>query len=421
MDGLIQQAAEKAFASFDPANYVIYLAAKGRDDDALAAAEVAVRRHAEAAGIYTIWAGFDGNRRRALQRATLSIDLAPKFMVSWMEASSASQDLGHDEAMLAFARRLLTSRIEDQIPEQRSGFGLVMSEGRIRVDAAAGDYSHLKGDSLGSDPSVPGQLRVGASAAAGLHDTQGAERNLSLAALTIAPPSRDVVLVVRSREAEGNEDWPAALTSAQALVRLQEQARAEAPSAGVVANRLGFELDTRDRPWLAYALAMNGRAAEARALIAGAPLDCYLCVRVRGLVAAAAGDAAGADRWFAEAIRQGPSLPRAHLEWGRVRLARGDTAGAAAEFQQAQSLGPNFADPLEAFGEALAAREDLAGAVAKYALAARIAPRWGRLHLKWAESLARQGKTDEARRHLGLARSLYLSAPDRAELTAQRI
>ena len=38
LDGLVQQASEKAFAAFDPTNYVLYLLGSGRDDDALAAA-----------------------------------------------------------------------------------------------------------------------------------------------------------------------------------------------------------------------------------------------------------------------------------------------------------------------------------------------------------------------------------------------
>jgi Flp pilus assembly protein TadD len=421
MDGLLQLAAEKAFAAFDPGNFVLYLNGKGREDEALAAAQDAVLHNASAAAVYTIWAGFDGDRRRALERAKLSTELEPKSMVAWMEAAGASQHLGHDEAMLAYARRSLKSRIEDQIPSQRGGFGLVMSIGRTRIDGATGDFSHLESDSLGMGSSIPLRLVAGAQAAAGLHDAAGVERNLARALLSSAPPGQDMLLATRWQAAAANGDWPAALAAADALVRLREQARAAAPAGGVTANRLGFELETRDRPWLAYAEAMNGRAAEAQALIAGTPLDCYLCIRTRGLVAAAAGDGTGADRWFAEAVRQGPSLPLAHLEWGRVKLARGDVGGAAAEFQKAQALGPHFADPLEASGEALAARKDFAGAAAKYALAAGIAPRWGHLHLKWAEALASAGRADDARMHLRTAAGLGLSAPDRAELAAQRL
>jgi hypothetical protein len=44
------------------------------------------------------------------------------------------------------------------------------------------------------------------------------------------------------------------------------------------------------------------------------------------------------------------------------------------------------------------------------------APQWGRNQLKWGESLLRAGHEHQARTHLALARDLYLSASERAEL-----
>ena len=71
--------------------------------------------------------------------------------------------------------------------------------------------------------------------------------------------------------------------------------------------------------WLleARALIQLGRVDEAAALIAQTPLDCYTCVRVRGLVEEARGRCTAAQRWYAEAARQGPRLAPAFADWGR--------------------------------------------------------------------------------------------------------
>lgn len=105
----------------------------------------------------------------------------------------------------------------------------------------------------------------------------------------------------------------------------------------------------------AEALAHLGRIAEAEALIATTPRDCYPCLIVRGEVAELAGDRPRADRWFAEAASQGPSLAFAELQWGQAKLARGDATGALALSSTAARKAPRFADPIELQGEALLA------------------------------------------------------------------
>jgi tetratricopeptide (TPR) repeat protein len=132
-------------------------------------------------------------------------------------------------------------------------------------------------------------------------------------------------------------------------------------------------------------------------------------------VAAASGDHEAADRWFAEAVRQGPSQPFAYAEWGRAKLARGDLDGAIRLFREAQKRGSRWADPLKWEADALAARSDHQTAVRRYALAAQRAPRWGALHLAWGRSLAALGRTDEAQTKWAEAARLDLSAADRAE------
>jgi tetratricopeptide (TPR) repeat protein len=171
---------------------------------------------------------------------------------------------------------------------------------------------------------------------------------------------------------------------------------------------------TRVQPRLAHAVARQGRHAEAAALIADTPLDCFWCVLNRGWVAALAGDADMADRWFAEAVRQGPSLPEAYSEWGEAKLLRGDTTGAIQLFGEARRRGPRWADPIKFEGDALARRGDHRAALRRYEDALERAPRWGAAHLAAGRSLQALGRGDQARARYEQAVQLDLSAADRA-------
>jgi tetratricopeptide (TPR) repeat protein len=172
-------------------------------------------------------------------------------------------------------------------------------------------------------------------------------------------------------------------------------------------------------PMEAIALAHAGFVAQARSLAAATPADCVFCLRARGQTAALAGDAAGADRAFAEALRQAPSLPFAYAEWGEAKLARGDVTGALALFRRAREKGPRWADAAKLEGDALARMGKPREAAGAYAAAAELAPRWGGLHLKWGEALARLGQADSARAMFRAAGAMDLSAADRAELAAR--
>ena len=151
-------------------------------------------------------------------------------------------------------------------------------------------------------------------------------------------------------------------------------------------------------------------------MIGPSSTDCYLCLRVRGQIAAAQQDWPGAARWFAQAARQAPALPLAYADWGEMLLARGDPDGAVAKLAIAHANGPQFADALELWGEALMRKGDYAGAVLKFTWADRLAPRWGRNHLRWGEAMARLGRADEAKAQWRTAAGLDLSIADRAEL-----
>jgi tetratricopeptide (TPR) repeat protein len=204
-------------------------------------------------------------------------------------------------------------------------------------------------------------------------------------------------------------DWRAALADARAS---DDWLKAGTAKHGVY----GFMRPVFVVPLEALALARTGDVARAEALIATTPADCYLCARVRGQIAAAKKDWPTAARWFAEAVRLGPSIPFAYSEGGAMLLAKGDAVAAIAQFKLANAKGSHFADPLELWGEALMAQNRSDLALAKFEDADRYAPRWGHLHLKWGEALYYAGRKDEARKEFAVAAGLELSRADRAAL-----
>jgi tetratricopeptide (TPR) repeat protein len=283
-----------------------------------------------------------------------------------------------------------------------------MAKGRSTTHEAVGDFTALAADLKARDLTLAGRYAASARVAAGLHDMAVARRQLAFA--VVSDPTGRATLTARWRVDVAAGDWPSALNDAKALVALQAP-----PSDPDWADQAAWTA-TLYRPQQAYASAMAGDLVQARTLIIDAPMDCYLCAWTRGRIAAASGDAAGADLWFGEAVRQAPRLPMAYLQWGQALLARGDAAGAAVRFAVAHDLGLRYADPLELWGEALMRQGDFRDAVLRFGEASRLAPRWGRNHLLWGEALERLHRTAQAREQLKAAAQLELSAAERSDL-----
>ena len=241
----------------------------------------------------------------------------------------------------------------------------------------------------------------------GLHQPGDSRREVPLMQRATRTPERaeSFRTALMLKAAAEEENWPDLLQTIATGSTNPTQALMDAPTTDV---------------WKALALARMGRMPEALALAASLPGDCYRCLRVRGEIAEAARDRPGADRWFAEAVRQAPALPFAQTDWCRVKLARGDADGALRLARDAHEKTKDFADPLELWGEALLAKGDHAGAAAKLAEAAPLAPGWGRLHLKWGEALSKGGKAAEARVQFWAAAALDLTPTERTELAAQK-
>ncbi len=417
IEPLMQQAAEEVFAVLDPANYSNYLSMQGHHDEALQVAQryarsagLAALPQSERANAYSLLGDKDPDRRRALAEALVAIDQDPRVMFGWFEAAAASFDLGHDQAMVDFGRQVFTKKLADQAPAERAAYPIVTSITHINIDRALGDYSAVERDFAALVRAAPywydlsDQYANSAQAAALLHDESRSREDLARALVT---GSLDVlVLTARWSVSASAGDWSQALAAAQALAAGDHAAaaatgaspsfgRGAPPSSAAFPVSSALAIANRYRPWLAYAEAMTGDTASATTLIAQTPTDCYLCVRTRAKVAAAAGDAATADRWFAEAVRQAPDLPSAYYEWGEALFARGDLTGAAREFSLAHAKGPHFADPLKAWGDVLVKQGHFEQALAKYDEALKYASNW--TALRAARNAAANAETAAAR------------------------
>jgi tetratricopeptide (TPR) repeat protein len=134
-------------------------------------------------------------------------------------------------------------------------------------------------------------------------------------------------------------------------------------------------------PLLAEAYARLGRVAAAEAVLTGIGADVYDGWRARGRVATLHQDFHNGQKALAEALRQGPSIPRAYNDWGELLATKGDLAGAMARFAEANQRGPHWADPLKAWGDVLAKQGHAREALAKYDQAIKYAPNWAALKL----------------------------------------
>jgi len=419
LDGLEQQAAERVFADVDPSNYILYLDAMSREKEAYAAithfaqTETDVTRKS---GFMSLWAvmtrAVTGDVELANARARYALALNPRMVVAHRELMIGNHLLGHDEDAYAEARVVAIAR-EGDVPPTMQGHAFVQFVGAARFerDADTGDFQQAR-----VEPcfycSVPDTLLYHADDSARAHDLWQSRADLA-AALATGNVSPAILSRTRTFMDMAVGNWPAAVIDAKAY--------GDALMAGGGSPRFALlHYQTLAAPLRADALAQNSDFGEAQKIIDATARDCYHCVRTRGVIDALQKNWSGGASWFAEAVRQGPSLPFAYLDWGEMLLREGDIEGAIAKFEAAHRKGPHFADPLELWGEALIAKNRSDLALAKFSEASKYAPNWGRMHLKWGEALLWSGNRAEANKQFDIATHLDLSAADKAALARVR-
>ena len=426
LDAMIGQAAEGLVRHTQPYRYTVFLMHRGRYDEA---GEILARLARsgpvrERAWAYVNWGVVslvrDGDLAEAERKERAALRLNPDLAMAHDNLSGQEVALGHDESAMNHLKAeyaALRSHRGGELAEAVQPVLLAWS--KTRLAEALGDYLQGARDAhafqlLADYQGISSAALLNEAAALALaHDVAGARR--LLAGADAAPGQAAFQqsfewgsnLLPEVAEDYVLDDWPAMTR------RLSALGAAPGFTLGPTALR------TYVAPWLAYATAKSGNPAAGEALIAAAPADCYLCLRIRGKLAADRGEWAAARAWFDLATRQAPSLPFAWADWGEMLSAKGDPRGAASMFERAHRNGPGYAEPLERWGELMIGAGDLHGAVRKFEAASALAPRWGRLNLKWGDALDRLGRRGAATAKWREALTMDLSPADRATLTAR--
>jgi len=430
---LMQQAAEKIYRHTQPYRYAVYLEQLGPDRraevrevlDGLAAGGSLRERIWAHIGLSTFYGFLEGNEAQSIAECEKALALDPDFALAYDDLDLSQGNLGHDEAALAAARavvRVLQSNADIEMSDRSRAVALLSAQSDVAFalnDFAASRAFNQRQALL---PDYAGSVEGGRE---GVVEDLALEHDpaAALAAWRALPAAVDDVQQGQRSETKivvdywlGN--WSAAAAGGPPLEALMQKAIRGAGASPTFVRQL---LSVQTWPYVAGAMAFAGDVTGARTLIATTPLDCYACLRSRAQIETAARNWRGADRWFAAATAQGPSIPIGWSQWGGSKLLRGDLAGAIAKFAIAHDKGPHFADPLEMWGEALIAQNRSDLALAKFAEAVKFAPNWGRLHLKWGEALLWSGDRDGAAKQFAQAAALSLTQAERAQLARVRI
>lgn len=420
LDLLIRRAAEQVLAQTEPYRYAVYLSAQNKQDEALAVAEGLALNGSptDRAWGFAMWSRLLASRgdfAGAATKARRSLELDPGIAATHDNLAAAHRALGRDQEALAASQAALTAM-------RRERRGLDRISGPSRLATMEGRVLEARGDFGAAAESYARAMRIGglsraAQAAASLprvlamdHDISGARRALDDLRGTLPEDAIiDAAMAPALVEMQAGA-WPAA----ERLLRKAEMTALMFGDAGIVVRR------TQVAPHLAYVMAMRGDLEGARTMIAGPPADCYVCARVRAVIASLSGDRKGAEQAFAAAVALAPDLATAHIDWARARLSAGDVEGAIAQARKAAALAPAWSDPLVIWGEALARKGDREGAARKFASAAVLSPRWGLPLLRQAQMMNAPGRRVQAARLLASARRLSLTTAQLAELAAEQ-
>jgi tetratricopeptide (TPR) repeat protein len=424
LDALMLAAAEDVFRTTQPYRYAIYLGRNG-DAEGQAKKRAALQRLSETGDpTDRLWAlsglsnslNDDNDLNGALEALAKAKAIDPDFPLAYNNLGAHLSDAGRfEEGYQAF--RMAGEKAERYGKRYMKPEALAYVVPAWKAGAAMGNGDYATAASLLEQANrATGDDRYRSSIVLAqilLHDIGGVRQNMPLV-IAAEDPGPDADPRARATFANGQasaevsiafsaEDWPGVLRAAEGF---------PLPGGNPVS---ALTWATGVRPFVAVALAKQGRVAEARAMVESTPLDCYQCVISRASVAATAGDARAADGWFARAKGSGPSLPDADSAWAYALLQRGDLAGAETHFKAALKVQPRFIDALLGLGEVQMAQGKPNEAVRQFRDAATLSPNWGRARLRWGQALAVSGHAAEARGQFQTAVGLDLTPTDREE------
>ncbi|MGD0142406.1 MAG: hypothetical protein ABSC92_04545 [Rhizomicrobium sp.] len=428
-EALMQKAAEAVYARTQVYRYAIYIG--GHLGPNAGPAEQILQKLAQSGSLRDrIWAymaiGTKAEWAHPLRASDIqaeAIPLAPRFALPYQNIADEQAWLGHDEAALAAGRRAiaLLSNGDGEMSERASVISLLAN--RAFAVELTGDYNEAQRQSMEATL-APDYAHIADVMRWSIADDRALLHEMTRARdawNSIPVPPVGIGLVNYGIFEIGVlyhlNEWNAAIDKTAQFESSLKKFENVPPYSSA------FTLPTLSRriwPYTAAALAHIGDMKGAMALIGKTPLDCDLCVRMRGNIAALNRDWRGAAHWFAMVSARTPSIPFADTDWGAMLLAKGDYDGAIARFTLANAKGPHFADPLEMWGETLIRKNRSDLALAKFAEADKYAPNWGRLHLKWGEALLWTGDKSGAAKQFAIASGLDLAPFEMSELTRMK-
>ena len=377
LDRLLTLAGEYVYSQSQPGLWAAYLTGNDRDDEAIRFCQAAYTTAdpGERPYLLNAWGsaltdkGGDGTLRAALPLYREAVRLKPDYWTGYNNIMFALGGLGDEEGALRTAEQLMNAAggRPGRAPEvaYQNYDTLVWDLKAARAGVIADMESHGGVGTLSGGTSID-NLSV-AQFDAQMHDVEGA--------------------MLRLKTTPVDEKDPLALASAatdRALLAeeggdLKSAAREWDTTAALYANPSVSTANPNLICLAALSYEKIGQPAKADAALDAVNLPFVDCYRFRGDLKDLRGDWAGAQQWYAKAVKLGPSMPAGYYSWGVALAKHGDLDGAAAKLEAAHQKGPHWADPLKAWGDVLVKQGHGKEALAKYDEALQYAPRWAAL------------------------------------------
>jgi tetratricopeptide (TPR) repeat protein len=388
LDKLLTQAGEYVYGQSQPGLWAAYLYSNDRDDEAIrfSQATYATVDPSERPYLLNAWAnailakGGEGANREGLTLYREAVRLKPDYWAGYGNIVLALAGLGDEEGSVRVGEQMMKAAggRPGRAPEYmyQNYDQMVWDLPAERAGLIVDMESH-GGVGTGSTGAGPENLTV-AQIEVQMHDVEAAALRLKTTPVDEKNvPDVAAAAIARALLAEEEGDLKAAAREWDAF-------------AVAYANPTVSTASTTNICYAAVTYEKTSQPAKAdAALNAVGKLTFVDCYRSRGDLLELRGDWAGAQVWYAKAVKLGPSIPSGYYSWGVALAKHGDLSGAESKLKDANQRGPHWADPLKAWGDVLMKQGKTKEALTKYDEALKYAPNWKELK-EAREALAKQ-------------------------------
>jgi tetratricopeptide (TPR) repeat protein len=376
LEKLLTEAGEYVYRQSQPGLWAAYLASNDRNDEAIRFAQTAyaTANPSERPYLLNAWGnsllnkGGEEAMREALTLFRETVRLKPDYWVGYANIAYTLAGLGDEEGVV---------RVGEQMMKAAGGRPGRASEFMYQnYDQAVWDLPAARAESI-ADMESHG----------GTGTNTGGVENLSVAQIEVQMHDVEAAaLRLKTALVDENNLLEAAQVALDRALLADEVGNLQAAAnewdtfAVAYANPI---ITTANPQYICYAARTyetTGQSAKAEAALnAVGKLTFVDCYRFRGDLLELRGDWAGAQAWYAKAVKLGPSIPSGYYSWGVALAKHGDLSGAEAKLKDANQRGPHWADPLKAWGDVLAKQGHTKEALEKYDEALKYAPNWKQL------------------------------------------